>query len=93
MSAHAFGAACDINPNSPGNSNEETPYKTWASVEKNVSGKSKYETIYKESKVIQIAHKYTITNGVDWNNPKDAMHFSFIGDKTREQSKEIAGLK
>lgn len=92
LSAHAFGVACDINADTPGNGFGEKPYKTWSSVEKNVSGKSKYEVVYTESKVMQIAHKYTITNGVDWNNPNDAMHFSFIGDKTREQSKKISGL-
>ena len=89
FSAHAFGVACDINAGSKGNGYGQRAYTSWAQVQRNVSGKGQYEAVYKGSDVMKIAHKYTITNGSDWSSSHDAMHFSFIGDKTREFSKSL----
>ena len=83
LSAHAYGVACDINAGTKGNGYGDSSYskEKW---EKLPDNKAKYQVIYKGSKVVQIAHKYTLINGSDWSRPHDAMHFSFIGDTNRD---------
>ena len=85
LSAHAYGVACDINASTPGNGYKTTSYskEKWSKLPNN---RAKYQVVYKGSKVVQIAHKYTLVNGSDWNGGgNDAMHFSFIRDWTRSQ--------
>lgn len=82
LSAHAYGAACDINWNTVGNGYGHHVYtrNEWLNLDKS---KSKYQIIYKNSKVVDIIHRYTLSWGGEWNSSTDAMHFSFIGDDTR----------
>ena len=83
LSAHSYGAACDLNANTSGNGYGETPLteSQWKSLP---DTREKYQVVYKGSKVIQIAHKYTLANGSDWDGGgHDAMHFSFIADNNR----------
>ena len=82
LSAHAYGAACDINWSTTGNGYNEHVYtkKEWLNLDKS---KSKYQIIYKDSKVAEIARRYTLSWGGNWRSVTDAMHFSFIGDETR----------
>lgn len=85
LSAHAYGVACDINASTPGNGYKTTSYskEKWSKLPNN---RAKYQVVYKGSKVVQIAHKYTLVNGSDWSGGgNDAMHFSFIRDWTRSQ--------
>ena len=79
LSAHAYGVACDVNASVSGNgyNDHSLSKEDW---EKLPESQRKYQIVYKGSKVVQIAHKYTLLNGSDWNNPHDAMHFSFIAD-------------
>ena len=85
LSAHAYGVACDINAGTPGNGYGTTSYSK-SKWEKLSNNRAKYQVVYKGSKVVQIAHKYTLINGSDWSNGgNDAMHFSFIRDWTRSQ--------
>ena len=90
LSAHAYGVACDINYSVTANKYETTSYSKskWQSLPET---RAKYESVYIGSAITQIAHKYTIMNGSDWNNPHDAMHFSFIGDKDRDFAKKCKG--
>lgn len=85
MSAHAFGCAVDINANIKGNRYGEKPYSKFF---RNllVNKAVKYSTIYLDSPMLDIAHKYSIVNGSDWSKPNDAMHFSFIGDWSRKDA-------
>lgn len=90
LSAHAYGAACDINWTTKGNGYGDTVYteEEWNSLKES---KVKHQIIYKNSKVVQIAHRYTLSWGGEWNSSTDAMHFSFIKDKTREYLKSEFG--
>lgn len=82
LSAHSYGAACDINWSTTGNGYGEHVYtrNEWLNLDKS---KSKYQIIYKDSKVAEIARRYTLSWGGNWRSVTDAMHFSFIGDETR----------
>lgn len=82
LSSHAYGTACDINWNSTGNGYGDKVYTkdSWSKLNKS---KTKYQIIYKDSDIVKIAHKYTLSWGGEWNSTTDAMHFSFIGDETR----------
>lgn len=82
LSAHAFGAACDINSSTDGNGYGDHVYtkSEWESMKKS---KKKYQVIYKDSKFVEIAHRYTLSWGGEWNSVTDAMHVSFIGDESR----------
>lgn len=82
LSAHAYGAACDINWSTLGNGYGDKVY-TKASWESLSKSKEKSQIIYKGSKVVEIAHKYTLSWGGEWSSTTDAMHFSFIGDVSR----------
>ena len=85
LSAHAYGVACDINAGTKGNGYGTTSYtkSKWESLP---NTREKYQVVYRGSKVVQIAHKYTLINGSDWSNGgNDAMHFSFIRDWTRDR--------
>lgn len=90
LSAHAYGVACDINASTRGNGYGEDSYSKskWQSLPES---RAKYQVVYKESKVMEIAHKYTLINGSDWSSPNDAMHFSFIRDKTRSFAQACQG--
>lgn len=82
LSAHSYGVACDLNWSTVGNRYNDHVYtkSEWINLDKS---KSKYYIIYKGSKVVEIAHKYTLSWGGEWRSVTDAMHFSFIGDETR----------
>lgn len=82
LSAHAYGVACDVNWSTGGNGYQDHVYTAseWNNLKKS---KSKYQIVYKDSKVARIAHKYTLSWGGEWNSVTDAMHFSFIGDESR----------
>ena len=42
----------------------------------------KNRIIYSGSKIVEIAHKYSLLWGGEWSsNKKSTMHFSFIGDR------------
>lgn len=86
MSAHAFGCAVDINAGIKGNGYGQKPYRKFF---RNllINDTVKYSTVYFDSPMLAIAHKYTLVNGADWSKPNDAMHFSFIGDWTREEAR------
>lgn len=90
LSAHAYGVACDVNASTMGNGYGDTSLSKskWNSLPET---RTKYQIVYRGSKVVEIAHKYTLMNGSDWNNPHDAMHFSFIRDKTREFAQNCQG--
>ena len=90
LSAHAYGVACDINASVSGNGYGDTSYSKskWESLPET---RSKYQVVYKGSKIIEIAHKYTLINGSDWKNPHDAMHFSFIRDTSRSFAQNCQG--
>lgn len=88
-SAHEYGAAIDLNWSF-------NPYGTRAPLTKQEwdnlpETRSKYEIIYSSSKVVEIAHKYTLSWGGDWNTVYDIMHFSFFGDQDRNYLKEKWG--
>lgn len=84
QSGHPYGAAVDINWDTVGNRYEDTPYTEtkWKSLKQS---HSKYQVIYQNSAIVQIAHKYTLCWGGDWRHPRDGMHFSFIGDWSRSE--------
>ena len=86
LSAHAFGCAIDLNAGISGNGYGQKPYSK-SDRDKLTDNRTKHSTIYFNSPMLEVAHKYTIVNGADWSNPNDAMHFSFIGDWTRDQAK------
>ena len=87
LSAHAYGAACDINCNVNGNQYSYKPSMTKEKWEKLDNTRAKYSVVYRGSPVIQIAHKYTLINGSDWSGGGyDAMHFSFIRDWDRDSA-------
>lgn len=90
LSAHAYGVACDVNWSVTQNGYKYTSLnkKSWSSLPES---RNKYQIIYKGSKVMEIAHRYTLINGSDWNSPNDSMHFSFIGDWTRSQAQACQG--
>ncbi len=83
QSGHTYGAAVDINATTPGNRQGDTivSESKWKSMKQS---HSKYQVIYKNSKVVQIANKYTLCWGGTFKRAQpDGMHFSFIGDDTR----------
>lgn len=90
LSAHAYGVACDINASVLGNGYGDTSLSKsrWEDLPET---RSKYQVVYKGSKIIEIAHKYTLINGSDWKDPHDAMHFSFIRDTSRSFAQSCQG--
>lgn len=90
LSPHAYGVACDVNASTMGNGyyDNSLSKSKWEDLPET---RTKYQIVYQGSKVVEIAHKYTIVNGSDWNDPHDAMHFSFISDKTREFAQNCQG--
>ena len=82
LSAHAFGSACDLNWSNTGNGYKAHVY-TKAEWEALSKSKSKYQILYKDSKMAEIMHRYTLSWGGEWRSVTDAMHFSFVGDDTR----------
>ncbi len=79
LSAHAFGAAIDINASQ--NPQGAIPPRKIADVKKD-----KNYVIACNSKIVQIAKKYTLCWGGYFSSNQDGMHFSFIGDWTRAQT-------
>ena len=90
LSPHAYGVACDINASTKGNGYYDTAY-TKEEWNKLPNSRAKYQIIYRGSKVVQIAHKYTLVNGSDWTKHNDAMHFSFIADWNRSRLQACRG--
>lgn len=80
-SAHNYGAAVDlnwdVNPYGPAPISKAE----WEALPET---RIKYETIYVNSPMVEIAHKYTLSWGGDWSSVKDNMHFSFFGDENRD---------
>ena len=86
-SAHTYGAAIDLNWYEDGNPyGSQQPYtkEEWKALPEN---HLKYQIIYVGSPIVEIAHKYTLLWGGEWNGTtKDIMHFSFVCDrKTRAE--------
>ena len=88
MSAHAVGAAVDINA-------EQNPWlqKPYTKDEyEKLDSDLKHYVIYYDSPMVQIAKKYTLSWGGLWRDDrKDPMHFSFIGDWTRARTLQEYG--
>lgn len=84
QSRHPYGAAVDINGDTGENMQYVQPIskESWQKLPEN---HKKYQIIYKDSTIVKIAHKYTLSWGGEWNSSKDNMHFSFIGDYSRAQ--------
>lgn len=82
LSGHAFGVACDLNWSTIGNGYGAHVYtkEEWNNLKES---KAKYQILYKNSKVVEILHKYTLSWGGEWRSTTDAMHFSFIRDESR----------
>lgn len=92
-SAHTYGAAVDINPYEDGNPyGSEGPYSKseWEALPEN---HLKYQIIYKDSPMVQIAQAYTLNWGGSWTHGTyDIMHFSFVCDgKTRAEWQQSSG--
>lgn len=81
LSAHAYGTACDINWDTPGNGYGDHVYtkEEWSKL----TSKSKYKVLYKDSPMHNVIKKYTLSWGGAWRSTTDAMHISFVGDETR----------
>lgn len=81
-SAHNYGAAVDLNWSRNPYGHVAPPTKTeWDAMP---NTREKYETIYIGSKVVEIAHKYTLSWGGEWNSVYDGMHFSYFADQSRD---------
>lgn len=83
-SAHAYGAAVDINFEM--NRNKvwtQNDYEIWDKKDySDTNVAKKLKIIYPESIIVEIAHKYSLLWGGEWSsNKKSTMHFSFIGDR------------
>lgn len=84
-SAHAFGAAVDINYSANPQYQKPLTASEWNSY----TGKDKNYKIYYESQMVKIAEKYSLSWGGYWSDSCiDPCHFSFIGDWTRERTKQ-----
>lgn len=77
-SAHTYGAAVDINPSENPYGDKSAPTKEeWDQLEEN---HIKYQTIYVDSPIVQVARQFTLKWGGDFKGTKDLMHFSFVCD-------------
>ena len=87
-SAHAYGAAVDINF-------ELNKNKVWTQNDYEIWDKDRWndfeyvakklKIIYPESIIVEKAHKYSLLWGGEWSSSKkSSMHFSFIGDRNFE---------
>lgn len=79
-SAHTYGAAVDINVSDNPYAGTAITKEEWDQLEEN---HSKYQTIYIDSPIVQVARQFTLKWGGDFRNTKDLMHFSFICDGSR----------
>ena len=93
LSPHAYGVACDLNWDTDGNGydypNDGVEVRAFSKEywETLPETRAKYQIVYKGSRVVEIAHKYTIINGSDWKKKShDAMHFSFASDWDRSSA-------
>lgn len=85
-SAHAYGAAVDINFEYNNNKTwTQNDYEMWEADGKDLTDTyiaQKLKIIYPESIIVDTAHKYTLLWGGEWSSSKkSSMHFSFIGDR------------
>lgn len=79
-SGHAFGISLDINENYNPNGVSPPTKKEW----KKLSARKRLVTFYDGCPLVEIADKYTMQWGGRFKNTKDAMHFSYVGDGTRQ---------
>lgn len=78
-SAHAYGAAVDINASY---NKKVYTQKEYDALDTSNDPLLKKRIIYSDSKIVEIAHKYSLLWGGEWeSNKKSTMHFSFIGDR------------
>jgi len=78
-SAHAYGAAVDINASY---NKKVYTQKEYDALDTSKDSLLKNRIIYSGSKIVEIAHKYSLLWGGEWSsNKKSTMHFSFIGDR------------
>lgn len=89
-SGHIYGAAFDLNGSTAGNEYGGTPYtkEQWQKLPEN---HTKYQTIYMDSPMVNIAHQYTLRWGGEFSSHKEGRHFSFIGDYTRADTLQKYG--
>lgn len=93
-SAHTYGAGIDLNWYEAGNPDGNNVHiYTKEEVEAMPESHLKYQIIYQDSPIVQIAHKYTMVWGGEFGGSyKDIMHFSFVCDgKTREERIQLYG--
>ena len=94
-SAHAFGAAIDINPSTGtfalngiryGNAykNHKMPTDMWEALPE---CHNKYHVLYEDSPIVTTFKAYGFIWGGDWTSGTDPMHFSFIGDGQNAREK------
>lgn len=90
-SGHTYGAAVDINPDqNPYGSTAPYSKSEWEALPEN---HLKYQVIYKDSPMVQVANAYTLYWGGSWTGGTyDIMHFSFVCDgKTRASWQQSSG--
>lgn len=90
LSAHAIGAAIDINPSTAtfeingayyGNAygNKAMPQSIWQTLPES---HKKYQVLYQDCPIVQIFKSYGFYWGGDWHSGTDPMHLAFLGDGT-----------
>lgn len=101
MSAHALGAAIDINPSTGsvyvnniwyGNAygQKMLPTDMWYQLP---DTQVKYNILYENSPIVEIFKSYGFYWGGDWNSGTDCMHLSYIGDGSEARVTGISNFK
>ena len=80
-SAHNYGAAVDLNWSQNYYGKQPMTKAEWEAMPES---REKYQEIYINSPMVEVAHKYTLSWGGDWTSCKDNMHFSFFADESRD---------